>query len=73
MWCYYNINIVSIQFADFGFFVVVEEDLFKVIAFVAHHGGSYLAEAYAMAPSCSIKGEALWNSVPNLSPFYYEG
>ena len=49
------------------------QNLPVVVTLGRHDRRTNLAQAYAMAPSCYIKGEALWNSVPNLSPFYYEG
>ena len=42
---------------------IVQEYFLIIIALLAHHGGTDLAKAYTVAPSCTFKDEAGWLAV----------
>jgi hypothetical protein len=47
----------GIPLRERGFGVVVVQYLFVVISFGSHHGGSYLAQTYAMSPARAVEDE----------------
>ena len=55
-------HIFLIHCSDLGTRIVVVQDLLIVVALLAHHGSTYLAQAYAMAPAGSCEHEMLRNA-----------
>ena len=57
---------ILVETAKRGVGIVVLQDLAVGVAFGCHHGGSYLAQAYAVTPAGSLQNESV------LSLFNYE-
>lgn len=51
------------MFCYFRIYKIVQKDLFIVIAFLAHHGCSDLAESDTMSPARAFKHEAFGQPV----------
>ena len=63
---FYRTSVDRLEALYFCPCVVVLQDLFVVIALLAHDGSTDLAEADAMTPAVAVEDEATGDAVPNV-------
>ena len=59
-------SVLFVNAFQVGATVVVEQNLVILVTFLAHYGGTYLAQSYAVSPSCAGDDEPLRHTIADI-------